>query len=77
MKEERAKKYIKELSACLDIKKCRECECLNGALTQLKIDLPGLSKELDRIISRKVHGCIGCAPCAPADVWERYLKEKG
>lgn len=74
-KRERAGKYKEALEEFLKIEKCRDCECLQGALMQLRIDVPQLKAGIDRLLSGNLHKCPGCKPCPPADLWERYLKE--
>lgn len=76
MKKEKTEEYLKEFSRYLEVEKCIECECLQGALVQLKLDWPELAEEVDRLISKEFHSCLGCEPCPPAELWTEYLKEK-
>lgn len=76
MKKERSEEYLKEFSRHLEEEKCVECECLQGAFIQIKLDCPELAKEVEKVATRNFHKCLGCDPCPPAEVWERYLKER-
>jgi hypothetical protein len=74
MKKEKAKESLEELSVYLKVEKCRECECLQGAFVQLKLDWPDLKEEVDRLTTVKFHKCLGCDPCPPA--WRLYTSYK-
>ncbi len=74
-KRRETQKYLNALEKILKIEKCRECECLQGALTQLRIDVPPLKGKIDKLLSGNLHKCLGCKPCTPADLWEERLKE--
>lgn len=76
MKIERVKDYLDSLAEDWGVEKCRQCECLQGVLVQIKLDWPELEDEVDRFVSKEVHSCLGCEPCQPAEVWTEYLKEK-
>lgn len=75
--KDRTEDFLIELSRHLKVDKCRACECLLGALVQVKADRPKLAEEVDRLTAEgDVHACLGCDPCLPARAWEKYLKEK-
>lgn len=76
MKIEKAREYLEKLKQYWEIEKCTHCECLLGALIQLKLDWPELKEEMDKLISDKMHECLGCETCPPAEAWEEYLKER-
>lgn len=75
----KVKRYLEVLSKYRDVEKCMGCECLQGALIQLKRDRPEWGKEIDSLLlpTHEMHKCLGCDPCPPADIWATYLKEKG
>jgi hypothetical protein len=58
---------------------CLTCECFLGYVAQLSIDagedVRSLLAEMgsDRA---HIHGCLGCEPCPPADLFAQYLKER-
>jgi hypothetical protein len=57
---------------------CKSCECFLGYLAHLEMDSDESGKELiskytqDR---RKVHSCLGCDPCPPANQYAKYLRD--
>jgi hypothetical protein len=69
MKKEQVKVLLNELSEYWSIEKCRECECLQGMLVQLKLDLPELKEDVDKLTTDQIHN-------PPAKVWVEYLNEK-
>jgi hypothetical protein len=66
--------------------KCASCECLQGALVELRMALEELpeSAERERLLSavtqamqiQSPHGCLGCEPCTPADTLAAYYREQ-
>jgi hypothetical protein len=64
--------------------KCATCECLQGALVVLKMDLEELSSggeqtDLLSVIEAGLrrgepHACSGCQPCNPADILAGYYR---
>lgn len=73
------RRYLERLKGYSQIEKCRACECLQGALVQLKKDRPELGGEIDSLLvsAHEMHRCLGCKPCPPADVWVDYLVATG
>jgi hypothetical protein len=71
MNIEEAKWFLRALLENLDTEKCRQCECLQGMLVQLKLDWPELKGEADKFVSSCLYGCKGCKPCPPAELWEQ------
>ena len=57
---------------------CWTCECLQGFVTQLLIDLKNEDiHELKKlIIDTPLHSCLGCDPCPPGALYTEYLKNK-
>jgi len=66
--------------------KCASCECLQGALVELRMALEELPEgaERERFLSavtqamqiQNPHGCLGCEPCTPADTLVAYYREQ-
>jgi hypothetical protein len=68
--------YLKKLREYHQVKKCRHCECLQGALVWLQV---AEGDEVDAEIKvllvghNKIHSCLGCDPCPPVGVLVDYL----
>ena len=59
---------------------CWQCECLQGFLTQLKMDIPAESQQIIQVLQvgpGEMHACRGCTPCPPADLYADYLRAHG
>jgi hypothetical protein len=66
--------------------KCAACECLQGALVELRLDLdelptsPSQQDLLDRIgratETKEPHACLGCQPCNPGDLLADYYRAR-
>lgn len=57
---------------------CETCECYLGYLTQLEIDSDESLLEIfapHKPERSKVHSCLGCDPCPPADLFADYIRE--
>ena len=64
--------------------KCAACECLQGALVELRLSLEELpagpeQEELLGAIGRAMkvgapHACLGCQPCSPGDVLANFYR---
>lgn len=66
--------------------KCSGCECLQGALVELKLaleDLPG-GPEHARLLSGvekamrvgTPHACLGCEPCNPGNILADFYRQQ-
>ncbi len=71
--------YLLAIKKHYDVSSCRNCDCLQGFLVQLKIDhnlsiFPNIDEML--MPREKQHECLGCDPCPPAEIFTTYLKEK-
>jgi hypothetical protein len=76
---EEASALLSKLSRQLPLEECNSCECLQGFLTQLEMDLgEAAPPELARLIvpREELHGCLGCDPCPPGDAYAAYLTAK-
>lgn len=72
----KAREYLDAISNEWKIGKCRNCECFQGALLQLEMDFPELKDEIEKLLTKQFHKCLGCEPCPPAALWIEYIKEK-
>lgn len=62
----------------LDVERCADCECLQAGLTEVVMrleehpDTPGRDALLAAVRAgqdlSRLHGCLGCDPCEPADI---------
>ena len=72
------KKYYQKIKKAAIKDDCWTCECLQGLITQLLIDLKNEDvSELEALIKDKssLHPCLGCDPCPPGEVFTEYLKK--
>jgi hypothetical protein len=66
--------------------KCAACECLQGALVELKLaleelpagaDQAGLLADVETALGRgEPHACLGCEPCNPGDILANFYREQ-
>jgi hypothetical protein len=72
------------IQPCLHEEKCVECECLQGALMEIRLaleDLPATADQ-DRLLSgvrhamngRSPHACLGCDPCNPGNILADFYR---
>jgi hypothetical protein len=64
--------------------KCAGCECLQGALIELRLELEDLPEtaERERLLSavrhamnvRSPHACRGCEPCNPGNILADFYR---
>jgi hypothetical protein len=74
------------LQPALAQEKCAGCECLQGALVELKFaleELPGeagpseLLRRLGTTLGRgEPHACLGCEPCNAGDILANFYREQ-
>jgi hypothetical protein len=72
-----AKRLLDKLERVAEMEACWSCECLQGFITQLELDAADDFKpflETYEVRHERLHGCLGCRPCAPADLYAEYLK---
>ena len=73
-------KVTKKLKQYYEIEKCKTCDCFQGLLTQLELDNVDdkTKEEIKKMIvqKEKMHGCLGCDPCQPAELFSSYIKSK-
>ncbi len=76
----------KLLQPFLGVDKCVDCECLQAGLTEIVMALEALPAEpvRDKLLTTirraldlsKLHGCLGCEPCDPADVLVSFYQAR-
>ena len=76
----------KALQPFLGVDKCVDCECLQAGLTELVMALEALpaEPERDKLLTAvrqaqdlsKLHGCLGCDPCEPADILVSFYQAR-
>lgn len=79
-------KTWQSLHSALAEEKCAGCECLQGALVELKLALedlpadaaqPELLAELEAALHRgEPHACLGCEPCNPGDILTNFYRQR-
>ena len=75
----RIDKYCEEIRSSAIKNDCWTCDCLQGFITQLLIDLEedDVSKLKELIEERSLlHSCLGCDPCPPGELFTEYLKQQ-
>ena len=68
---------IERLRQAVRHEQCWTCDCLQGFLTQLELDagedVGDLTAPL-KVPAEAMHGCLGCDPCPPGQVYADYLR---
>jgi hypothetical protein len=74
------------LRPALAEEKCSTCECLQGALAELKMALEDLSAggeqtDILGVIAAALrrgdsHACLGCEPCNPGNILAAFYREQ-
>ncbi len=68
---------LEQLERAATREACWSCECLQGYITQLKQDAAEEARSLVEayeVRPERLHGCLGCEPCPPAEVFTTHLK---
>ena len=74
-----AKNILDRLRASVQHEECWTCDCLQGLLTQLELDADEPIADLVgplKVPNERMHGCLGCDPCPPGEVYAGYLRDK-
>jgi hypothetical protein len=76
----------KALQPLVGEEKCSACECLQGALVELKLAVEELPEgpEQARLLSGiqgamrvgAPHACLGCQPCNPGNILADYYRQQ-
>ncbi len=73
------KSLLTELEVSITRSECRTCECFQGFLAQLEGDCKPEALPLIQsmeVSDDRLHACLGCDPCPPADIYTRYLMDQ-
>lgn len=74
------RELMEEAEASFPHEACRTCECFLGYTAKLRVD--GGKEARAELAAYKVdrnemHGCLGCDPCPPGDLYAAYVKGNG
>ncbi|UCD50266.1 MAG: hypothetical protein JSW27_22400 [Phycisphaerales bacterium] len=73
------RKLLGHLELAATREACWSCECLQGIITQLELDAAADAKlllETYEVRPERLHGCLGCDPCPPAEAFVDYRKTR-
>ncbi|NLF32730.1 MAG: hypothetical protein GX591_17795 [Planctomycetes bacterium] len=68
---------IEKLRGAVRKETCWMCECVQGMLAQLELDVEDDVADLTallKIARDAMHNCLGCDPCPPGDLHADYLR---
>ena len=68
--------HLEDLKQSAIKSECSTCECYQGFIAQLEVDTSeniGDFVALFSVPDEKLHKCLGCKPCPPADLYTNYL----
>jgi hypothetical protein len=69
---DKARALIENLKISIVREECRDCECLQGVLVQIEIVSDEDASELTgplKVPPARMHSCLGCDPCPPAEIF--------
>jgi len=70
---------LKEAEASFPHGACLTCECFLGYVAQLHVDSEPAGREVlkaYKVDRNSIHGCLGCDPCPPGDLYAAYQRQK-
>ena len=73
------KRLIDEVLRRLPREECRTCDCFQGFVTQLNLDAQDDVSDITaplEVPKNKMHGCLGCNPCPPAEAFSDYIRQR-
>ena len=73
------RKLMGQLELAATREACWSCECLQGFITQIELDALEEAKlllETYEVRPERLHGCLGCESCPPAEVFASLLKSR-
>lgn len=75
------RKLLAKLSDRVKHEECFTCDCLQGFLMQLQLDVDEDMSDLFELLEvprESMHPCMGCDPCVPGALYAEYiLKQEG
>ena len=79
-------KTWQRLKPAVEEEKCTGCECLAGALVELRLALEELPPDANQtemlaqvsaVFGRgERHACLGCQPCNPGDILANFYRDQ-
>ena len=73
------RKLLGQLELAATREACWSCEGLQAIIRQIELDSAMEAKSLletYEVRPERVHGCLGCEPCPPAEVFAAHLKSR-
>jgi hypothetical protein len=67
------------LRGLVEKQECWSCDCLQGLITQLELDVAGDVSHVTasfKVPREKLHSCLGCDPCPPAALFAQYIRSR-
>ena len=78
LSREEVSAVIRRLRESVAHEPCWTCDCLQGLLMQLELDasedVTDLTADL-KVPRDRMHGCLGCDPCPPGEVYADVLRK--
>lgn len=71
------RKLLGQLELAATREACWSCEGLQAIIRQLELDSAAEARfllETYEVRPERLHGCLGCEPCPPAEVFAAHLK---
>ena len=71
------RKLLAQLELAATREACWSCEGLQAIIRQLELDSAAEARfllETYEVRPERLHGCLGCEPCPPAEVFAAHLK---
>ncbi|MFP3937144.1 MAG: hypothetical protein ACLFVW_02290 [Phycisphaerae bacterium] len=78
LSRENVSDLLQQLRGAMRHRACWTCDCFQGFLRQLEMDADeDVSDLMDplKVSADEVHGCLGCDPCPPGEVYTEYLRK--
>jgi hypothetical protein len=79
MPRNRVQEFCEKIEEAAVKEACWTCECLQGVIAQLLMDLEeeDISELEKRVRDREaLHSCLGCDPCPPGELLAEYLRNR-
>ena len=73
------RKLLGQLELAATREACWSCEGLQAIIRQVELDSTMEAKSLletYEVRPERLHGCLGCEPCPPAEVFAAHLKSR-
>ena len=77
MEKDHAERLLNEAVKSIQQDECLTCDCFVGFIVQLELDceedISSLTEKY-KIKKEDMHGCLGCNPCPPAEIYAKYKR---